>query len=72
MIDPKATKHTQAKIAVRRKSSSGKVAMMPEPKRSQDMIRERAYELYEKRGREPGRDEQDWLRAEREILNAEQ
>jgi hypothetical protein len=30
-------------------------------------IRERAYELYEGRGREPNQDEQDWLRAEREI-----
>jgi hypothetical protein len=36
------------------------------------MIRARAYELYEDRGHEPGQDEQDWLRAEREILSAEQ
>jgi hypothetical protein len=42
--------------------------MMPGTVPSQDRIRERAYELYENRGREPGRDEQDWLRAEREIL----
>ena len=34
----------------------------------QDKIRERAYELYESRGREPGQDEQDWLRAEKELL----
>ena len=26
------------------------------------------YELYESRGREPDQDEQDWLRAELEIL----
>ena len=26
------------------------------------------YELYESRGREPDQDEQDWLRAEQEIL----
>jgi hypothetical protein len=32
------------------------------------MIRERAYQLYESRGCEPGQDEQDWLRAEHEIL----
>ena len=38
---------------------------------SQDMIRVRAYELYENRGRENGQDEQDWLRAEQEILKAE-
>jgi hypothetical protein len=30
-------------------------------------IRLRAYELYEKRGREDGHDEEDWLRAEEEI-----
>ena len=39
---------------------------------SQDRIRERAYELYEIRGCEPGRDEQDWLRAEQEILKQKQ
>ena len=30
-------------------------------------IAERAYELYEARGREPGRDQDDWLQAEREL-----
>ena len=35
---------------------------------SQDQIRDRAYQLYEKRGRQTGHEEQDWLRAEREIL----
>jgi hypothetical protein len=34
------------------------------------MIRARAYDLYESRGREPGQDEQDWLRAEQEINGA--
>jgi hypothetical protein len=41
---------------------------MPATVPSQDMIRVRAYELYESRGRDPGHDEQDWLRAEQEIL----
>jgi hypothetical protein len=44
---------------------------MPETVPSQEKIRERAYELYQGRGREPGQDEQDWLRAEREILKRE-
>jgi len=70
MIDPKATKQPQPETAVVPKSSSGNVAMMPDPAPSQD-IRARAYELYENRGHESGQDEQDWLRAEREILNAE-
>lgn len=33
-----------------------------------DQISQRAHELYESRGREDGKDQQDWLTAEREIL----
>ena len=32
-----------------------------------DAIARRAYELYEARGGEPGRDLEDWLKAEREL-----
>jgi hypothetical protein len=32
------------------------------------MISTRAYELYERRGCEPGKEIEDWLRAENEIL----
>jgi hypothetical protein len=32
-------------------------------------IRERAYELYQTRGREDGHDLEDWLRAEEEIMD---
>jgi len=42
--------------------------MMPDAVPPDGKIRERAYELYESRGCEPGQDEQDWLRAERELL----
>ena len=31
-------------------------------------IRRRAYELYEQRGCTPGRDHEDWLVAEREVM----
>ena len=34
---------------------------------SDSAIAQRAYELYEERGREPGRDQDDWLQAEREL-----
>lgn len=34
---------------------------------SYEEIAERAYELYEARGREDGRDMDDWLEAEREL-----
>jgi hypothetical protein len=30
-------------------------------------IRQRAYELYEERGRTPGRETDDWVQAEREV-----
>ena len=33
----------------------------------EEEIRDRAYELYEERGREHGHDMEDWLRAEAEI-----
>jgi hypothetical protein len=39
---------------------------------TQDAIALRAYELFEERGREPGRDVDDWLRAERELREATQ
>lgn len=35
-------------------------------------IRARAYELYEKRGRQDGLHDEDWLQAEREILAQQQ
>jgi hypothetical protein len=33
-------------------------------------IRQRAYELYSGRGRESGRDLEDWFRAEKEVMRA--
>ena len=39
---------------------------------TQDAIALRAYELFEERGREPGRDVDDWLRAEHELKEATQ
>jgi len=38
-----------------------------QPRQLEDQIRERAYELYEARGREDGHDLEDWLRAEEQI-----
>jgi hypothetical protein len=47
------------------------MTMLPDtlPSQENTKIRERAYELYESRGRKPGQAEQDWLRAEQEILS---
>jgi hypothetical protein len=68
MIDSKTHKQPKPKIVV---GSTGSVAKMPDTVPSRDRTRERAYELYESRGREPGQDEQDWLRAEQETLKRE-
>ena len=38
----------------------------------EEEIRRRAYELYEQRGRQDGMQEQDWARAETEILSRHQ
>ena len=47
----------------------GTVSTMPasETFPSHASIRDRAYELYEQRGREDGREQQDWFKAEHEI-----
>lgn len=44
----------------------------PDLKALKEQIRLRAYELYEARGREDGRELEDWLQAEAEILGAGQ
>jgi hypothetical protein len=69
MNDLKASKQPKPNTFIDPKRPSSKMAIMPDTIRSQEMIRARAYELYEGRGREPGQHEQDWLRAEQEILN---
>ena len=68
MISPKANTQPKQTAVVVPKNSPGNVRMMPDSVPSQDAIRKRAYELYESRGGEPGQDEQDWFRAEQEIL----
>jgi hypothetical protein len=68
MTNLQTQKHPQPKdvIDVSKKSPSKLVTMPAAP--SQEKIRERAYELYERRGRKSGQDEQDWLCAEQEIV----
>jgi hypothetical protein len=70
MIDLKANNEAVSSHVVRSESSSLRGIPTPPSAPLQKEIRERAYELYESRGREPGQDEQDWLRAEREIALA--
>lgn len=52
---------SSGRVVAARKSSFNPTSLEEE-------IRRRAYELYEQRGRTPGREGEDWLRAEREIV----
>ena len=49
-----------------RKSTNKTEASVPQDQLT-DMIRKKAYELYEKRGKKQGRDMDNWLEAERVI-----
>jgi Protein of unknown function (DUF2934) len=69
MSSPKTPKQSPPKFIVDPKSAADRVTTMQAAVPSQDRIRERAHELYEIRGGEPGQNEQDWFRAEQEILN---
>ena len=40
------------------------------PTNVEDRIRQRAYELYEQRGRGDGQELNDWAQAEQEVLNS--
>jgi hypothetical protein len=70
MIVSKMRKQAKPNIAVASQPSVRTAATMPDtlPSQESTRIRDRAYELYELGGRRPGHDEQDWLRAEQEIL----
>ena len=48
------------------KASSGSATTVPQNQLT-DMIRKKAYELYEKRGKKQGRDMDNWLEAERIV-----
>ena len=70
MIVSKLHKQAKPSIAIAPQASFRAVAMTPDTLPSQEAakIRDRAYALYELGGRKQGHDEQDWLRAEQEIL----
>jgi len=60
-----------SKIAVHQ-AESGKAAVanpfFAKVEKALEAVRKRAFELFEKRGRTPGRDLEDWLQAERELF----
>jgi hypothetical protein len=62
MIVSKVQKQPKMKTSPTSKSAA------PEISAANDRIRERAFQIYESRGGEPGHDVQDWLHAEHHIL----
>lgn len=50
------------------KTASGHLPITQVHPELEDAVRVRAYELYEERGRQEGFDQDDWIRAEEEIL----
>jgi hypothetical protein len=60
----KKTSSRSKKIAVPVNGNDGKAIEMPI---SEEQIRQRAYELYERRGRQDGNHEADWFTAESEL-----
>jgi DUF2934 family protein len=60
IADPRASEATATGNAA---SSVERLAPGP----THDEVARRAYQLFEERGREPGREWEDWFRAEREL-----
>ena len=68
MFDPKASKNQRPATLPRKVTSPAVSPKAPDVIPSHHEISQRAYELYESGGRQDGRDQRDWLTAEREIL----
>jgi hypothetical protein len=67
VYDPSVSRKKKPLTLARPKSTPTNATSRPGTVSLHNQIRERAYELYESRGKENGNDEQDWLRAEQEF-----
>ena len=65
-------KETRSKVTSIPSTSRAAISHSSMPEPAKHVIRQRAYELYEKRGREDGHAEEDWLHAEAEVLGTRQ
>jgi hypothetical protein len=68
MIVSKVQKQPKLNKIAASQASPARSATLPQVSVSRDQIRERAFQIFEKRGSEHGHDVQDWLHAERQIL----
>ena len=71
---PRSTKATNNQVITMPEAGSVAVIRKTSPVSSSSVdlaaqIRERAYQLYVERGSTPGHENEDWLRAEREVLS---
>ena|SRR5579864_9248786 len=59
-----------SQVAIKKADDTGKktLPIFAEIAKRFEAVRERAFDLFEKRGRELGHDQEDWLTAEREIF----
>jgi hypothetical protein len=69
MSKPSVSAYAKSNVPASPKSAGATVTSISGAVPVQHQIRQRAHQLFESRGREDGKAEQDWLSAEREILN---
>ena len=69
MFDPNSSPRPRLKTFASPKTTLETVPLVAATIPIHDQVSKRAHELYESRGCEHGKDQQDWLVAEREILN---
>jgi hypothetical protein len=60
-------RHGIQRMSERAPMGSSETTNQDSTRSTEDRIRERAYERYQERGGEHGRDTDDWLEAEREV-----
>ena len=73
MATPKRTRATSTTTRSKKTTASKAVETTTLPQSQgnvEDLIRYRAYQLFEQRGRNHGFDMEDWLRAEVEVIQA--
>ena len=68
MSKPTVPAYSKSNLLATPKSAGATVTSISGVVPLQDQIRGWAHQIFESRGREDGKDQQDWLNAEKEIL----
>ena len=72
MFTPIKSRNAKPGVPVVKSSPPHNTTTLRAARPSHHQISLRAYELYDRGGRKDGKDQQDWLNAERELLVARQ